>query len=190
MRYLFITAIGLALLLAAAIATLPYMLGGEFVTAQLQQAVSRHTGRTLTLLKAPSVSLFPEAKVSVEGASLSNPQGMFDGTTVSIGRLDVRISPWQFFTRGTDIREITLVRPRVTLAIDAQGRANWSLPDEGGSGSGGSSAGGAIGNVAPVRIVDGELTFSDERSGSTFTAGSINAEISLPLAGQPGSLGL
>jgi AsmA protein len=185
MRYLFITAIGLALLLAAAIATLPYMLGGEFVTTQLQQAVSRHTGRTLTLLKAPSVSLFPEAKVSVEGASLSNPQGMFDGTTVSIGRLDVRISPWQFFTRGTDIREITLVRPRVTLAIDAQGRANWSLPDEGGSGSVGSSAGGAIGNVAPVRIVDGELTFSDERSGSTFTAGSINAEISLPLAGQP-----
>jgi AsmA protein len=184
MRYLVITALGLMLLLAAAVATLPYMLGGEFVTAQLQQAVSRHTGRTLTLLKAPTVSLFPEAKVSVEGAALSNPQGMFDGTTVSVERLEAHIAPWQFFTRGTNIREITLVRPRVTLAVDAQGNANWNLPDNAGSGSGG-SAGAGIASIAPVRVFDGELTFSDERSGNTFTASNITAEVSLPLAGKP-----
>ena len=186
MKYLVVTALGLLLLLAAAIATLPYMLGGEFVTAQLQQAVSHHTGRTLTLLKAPSVSLFPQAKVSVEGATLSNPQGMFDGTTVAIERLEARISPWQFFSRGTDIHEVTLVRPRVTLAIDAQGRANWSLPAESGSGGAGNvSTGAGTGTVVPVRIVDGELMFNDERSGTSFTANSINANVALPLADQP-----
>ena len=188
MRYLIMTALGLVLLLAAAVASLPYMLGGEFITAQLQQAVARHTGRTLTLLKPPSVSLFPQAAVTVEGATLSNPQGMFEGTTVSMERIEAKISPWQFLSRGAEVREITLVRPRVTLAIDVDGRANWALPDDAGasgSGSGGGSTSPAVASVAPVRIVDGSLSFSDERSGTTFSAASINARIDLPLGGKP-----
>ncbi|MEE4236689.1 MAG: AsmA family protein [Anderseniella sp.] len=188
MRYLVITALGLVLLLAAVVASLPYMLGGEFITAQLQQAVARHTGRTLTLLKPPSVALFPEASVTVDGATLSNPQGMFDGTTVSMERIEARVSVWQFFTRGTEVREITLVRPRVTLAIDGEGRANWALPDAAstpGANAGGGGTSPAVASVASVRIVDGSLSFSDERSGTGFSAASINARIDLPLNGKP-----
>ncbi len=188
MRYLVMTALGLVLLLAVAVASLPYMLGGEFITAQLQQAVARHTGRTLTLLKPPSVALFPEPAVTVEGATLSNPQGMFDGTTVSMERIEAKVSLWQFFSRGTEVREITLVRPRVTLAIDAEGRANWALPDAAstpGANAGGGGTSPAVAGVAPVRIVDGSLSFSDERSGTSFSAASINVRIDLPLNGKP-----
>jgi uncharacterized protein involved in outer membrane biogenesis len=91
MRYLVIAVLGMMLLVTAAVFTLPHLAGGEFVTQQLQQAVARNTGRTLTLLKAPSVQVFPDAQVSVEGVSLSNPDGMFNGTTVSMERLDAKI---------------------------------------------------------------------------------------------------
>jgi AsmA protein len=39
--------------------------------------------------------------------------------------------------------------------------------------------------VAPVRIVDGSVSFNDERSGTSFSAASINARIDLPLNGKP-----
>jgi AsmA protein len=134
MRYLVIAVLGMMLLVTAAVFTLPHLAGGEFVTQQLQQAVARSTGRTLTLLKAPTVQVFPDAKVSVEGVSLSNPDGLFNGTTVSMERLDAKISLWQLLSRRADVQELTLVRPRLTLVIDKQGQVNWQLPQWGGQG--------------------------------------------------------
>lgn len=186
MKYLVVTALGLVLLILAIIVSLPYMAGGEFITAQLQQAVSRQTGRTLTLLKAPQVTLLPDAAVVVEGAALSNPADMGDGSTVSIERLEAKISFWQFFSRSAEIKEVVLVRPRVTLLSDAQGRANWELPQDNTAGAvdtGGSSA--TQVTVAPVRIVDGELIYNDERTGASFSATAINATVQLPISDMP-----
>jgi AsmA protein len=188
MRYLVIAVLGMMLLVTAAVFTLPHLDGGEFVTQQLQQAVARSTGRTLTLLKAPSVQVFPDAQVSVEGVSLSNPDGMFNGTTVSMERLDAKISLWQLLSRRADVQEITLVRPRLTLVIDKQGQANWQLPDGAAKPVSGASAAADAGSpvsVAPVRIVDGEVSFNDERSGTTFAVQAVNATVSVPVAGKP-----
>ncbi len=188
MRYLVIAMLGMLLLVTAAVFTLPHLAGGEFVTQQLQQAVARSTGRTLTLLKAPSVQVFPEAQVSVEGVSLSNPDGMFNGTTVSMERLDAKISLWQLLSRRADVQEITLLRPRLTLVIDKQGNANWQLPDGAAKSDGGATAPAGAENpvsIAPVRIVDGEVTFTDERTGTSFQAQAVNATVSVPVAGKP-----
>jgi AsmA protein len=190
MRYLVIAVLGMMLLVTAAVFTLPHLAGGEFVTQQLQQAVARSTGRTLTLLKAPTVQVFPDAKVSVEGVSLSNPDGLFNGTTVSMERLDAKISLWQLLSRRADVQELTLVRPRLTLVIDKQGQVNWQLPqgparaDGSATGPAGSPAAEAV-SIAPVRIIDGEVTFNDERSGTSFAVQAVNATVSLPLAGKP-----
>jgi hypothetical protein len=129
MRYLVIAVLGMMLLVTAAVFTLPHLAGGEFVTQQLQQAVARSTGRTLTLLKAPSVQVFPDAQSERRGrVACPTRTGMFNGTTVSMERLDAKISLWQLLSRRADVQELTLVRPRLTLVIDKQGQVNWQLP--------------------------------------------------------------
>ena len=186
MRYLVIATLGMMLLVTAAVVSLPYMAGGEFVTQHLQQAVARATGRTLTVLKAPVVSVFPDAAVTVEGVSLSNPEGMFNGTTASIERLEARISLWQLLSRKPDIEQLTLVRPRLTLVIDKAGKANWQLPEMASSGGSVSdAAGGKSVAIAPVRIINGEINFTDERTGASFRAEAVNATVSVPIGSEP-----
>ena len=188
MRYLVVSLVGMMLLVTATIVSLPYMAGGDFVIRHVQDAVKRNTGRTLTLLQSPTVSVFPHTMVSVDGAALSNPPAMFDGTLVSMERIEARVSMWQMITRQAGIESLTIIRPRITLVIDQDGNANWQFP-----GATAASATAAAkpqspsadgGALQPVKIIDGEISFIDERSGATFRAEAVNGEIGLPVEGQ------
>ncbi len=186
MRYLVVSLVGMMLLVTAMIVTLPYMAGGDFLVRHLQDTVQRKTGRTLTLLQSPEVSVFPDTVVSIDGASLSNPPAMFAGTIVSMERLEAKVSMWQLITRQTGVESLTVIRPRITLVIDEDGNANWQFPETTGDGAPAAAEAQAAqpGPSQPVRIVDGEISFTDERSGATFTADAVNGEIVLPVNGQ------
>lgn len=187
MRYLVVSLVGMMFLVTATIVSLPYMAGGDFVIRHVQDEVKRKTGRTLTLLQSPIVSVFPDTMVSIEGASLSNPPAMFDGTIVSMERLEAKVSMWQMITRQAGIESLTIIRPRITLVIDKDGNANWQLPgaaEQAPAAAQPQSQPAEGGTLQPVRIVDGEISFTDERSGATFKADAVNGEITLPVEGQ------
>lgn len=188
MKRIIIPILVLVLIATIAIVSIPLLVRGDFATAQLSNAVEQATGRKLTLLKPPEVKLWPSLRLEVEGATLSNPPAMFDGTTISAQALKLQLSWSELLSRQINFQELTLVRPRLNLVVDKQGKANWDFNKDGGvaepSISGGSPAVESV-QLAPIRIEDGEIVYADERSGSSFRATGVNVIVSMANAQAP-----
>ena len=188
MKRIIIPVLAVVLIATIGIVTLPLFVRGEFATAQLSSAVEQATGRKLTLLKPPELKLWPSLRLEVEGATLSNPPAMFDGTTISAQALKLQLSWSELLSRQINFQELTLVRPRLNLVVDKQGKANWDFNKDGGvaepSTSGGSTAIESV-RIAPIRIEDGEIVYADERSGSEFRATGVNVVVSMADAQAP-----
>ncbi len=192
MKRIIIPILVLVLIATIAIVAIPLFVRGDFATAQLASAVEKATGRKLTLLKPPEVKLWPNLRLEVEGATLSNPPAMFDGTTISAEALKLQLSWSELLSRQINFQELTLVRPRLNLVVDKQGKANWDFNKDGGKndiGAEPSTAGGSSGiesvQVAPIKIEDGEIVYADERSGSEFRATGVNVVVSMANAQAP-----
>ena len=174
-------------LLGAVAVTVPFLLSPDFIGEQLQAAVKRTTGRTLTLTKAPRLSFWPEIAVELDGASLSNPPDMFAGDVAKMDQLRVRIDVMSLMSKHLDIKEVTLVRPDLRLIVDGKGKANWvfasaTAANSAQSGSNATAAKDMIESVAvaPIVIRDGRLRYLDERTGSVFSADNVDLIISMP----------
>ena len=188
MKRIIIPVLIVALIVTIAIVSVPLLVSGEFATAQLSTAVERATGRKLTLLKPPRLKLWPDLKLEVEGVTLSNPPGMFDGTTISAKTLRLQVSVSELLSRQISFDEMTLVRPRVNLVVDKQGNANWNFSKDGKVAGPGGDAGAATTagvRLAPIRIEDGEIVYADERTGSVFKATGVNVTVSMANAQAP-----
>jgi len=76
------------------------------------------------------------------------------------------------FERRLEVKQLTLVNPRITLVSDDAGRANWSLA---GAESGSPAATAGYRQLldslaaAPLRIENGVVRFVDERTGRTIS---------------------
>ncbi len=188
MKRIIIPILVIVLIAAIAIVSIPLFVRGEFATAQLSSAVEQATGRKLTLLKPPEVKLWPSLRLEVEGATLSNPPAMFDGTTISAQALKLQLSWSELLSRQINFQELTLIRPRLNLVVDKQGKANWDFNRDGGvaepSAGTGSSTIESV-RIAPIKIEDGEIVYADERSGSEFRATGVNIVVSIANAQAP-----
>lgn len=188
MKRIIISFLAAVLILCIGIVSLPMLVSGEFATAQLSSAVEQATGRKLTLLKPPKLKLWPDLRLEVDGVTLSNPPGMFDGTTISAQTLRIEISLAELLSRQISFQELTLVRPRLNLIVDRQGRANWNFSrDAGAAASDATEVPAPIAGVrlAPVKIEDGEIVYADERSGSLFRASGVNVVVTMASAQAP-----
>ena len=123
-RFVYALAI-LAVAAVAAVVALPFVLSPSFIADRLAQAVHQATGRTLVMGGPPHLSLWPQIAVDIDNVVLSNPPGMFEGRFASVDRLKLKIGVGPLFERRLDIRELTLIRPRIGLIVDGKGNANW-----------------------------------------------------------------
>ncbi len=188
MKRIIIPILVLVLVAIIAIVSIPLFVSGEFATAQLSKAVQQATGRKLTLLKPPQVKLWPDLRLEVEGATLSNPPAMFDGTTISAQAIQLQLSWSELLSRQINFQELTLVRPRLNLVVDKQGKANWDFNKDAGAAepsTGGGTSGIAGVEIAPIKIEEGEIVYADERSGSRFAATGVNMVVSMANADAP-----
>ena len=188
MKRIIISFLAVVLILCMGIVSLPLLVTGEFATGQLSSAVEQATGRKLTLLKPPKLKLWPDLRLEVDGATLSNPPGMFDGTTISARTLRVELSLLELLSRQISFQELTLVGPRLNLIVDKQGRANWNFSKDAGVAASDAATGPAtIAGVrlAPIKIENGEIVYADERSGSLFRATGVNVVVTMASAQAP-----
>ncbi|MGI9465215.1 MAG: AsmA family protein [Aestuariivirgaceae bacterium] len=184
------------LVIGAGLAAVPLLITPEFIGEQMQAAVKKATGRSLTMNDAPRLTYWPELAVELKGVALSNPPGMFDGKIAQMNTLRVRVSASALLSRKVEIKEITLVRPRLNLVLDQQGRGNWVFGNGGAGGKSDSGSAGTSGttgagdyveeiSVAPVVIENGDIKYLDERSGSVFSANGVNLTVSMPSLNSP-----
>lgn len=170
-------------LLVAAVLALPYIIPHDFIAGQLKQAVKAETGRILTIGEAPKLVFWPDFAVTLKDVRLSTPPGMYDGQVAQMDEMRIRVEVASLFDRRLDIKELHLIRPKLSLVIDGEGRPNWVLkkPGDGqGEGSGGGGGPGIeTGSIAPITIEDGDVRFLDERSGKAFMAEKVDLTITL-----------
>lgn len=182
----------LLVIVALAIAAIPFLLTADFVGDKLKETVAAQTGRTLELKGGLKFRLWPNIMVEAKQASLSNPPGMATGQFAVIDTLRVNVAVMPLLSRQVDIREITLVGPRLSLLVDQKGRENWSFGKAADRQASGNNTGDEAGSnlvdgvrLAPIVITKGDVRFLDERSGSTFAAENVNITIKVGGANGP-----
>lgn len=166
-------------LLIAAVLALPFIIPHDFIAGQLKQAVKAETGRTLTIGEAPKLVFWPDFAVTLKDVRLSTPPGMYEGQVAQMDEMRIRVEVASLFDRRLDIKELHLIRPKLSLVIDGEGRPNWVLAQPGTAPEDGGGPGIQTGSIAPISIEDGDVRFLDERSGKTFMAENVDLTIAL-----------
>lgn len=168
-------------LLVASVLALPFVIPHDFIAGQLKQAVKAETGRTLSIGEAPKLVFWPDFAVTLKDVRLSTPPGMYEGQVAQMDEMRIRVEVASLFDRRLDIKELHLIRPKLSLVIDSEGRPNWIMarPGDTEENNNGGGPGIQTGSIAPVTIEDGDVRFLDERSGKAFMAENVDLTISL-----------
>ena len=179
MRRVFIFGGSFLILLVAVVLALPFIIPHDFIAGQLKQAIKAETGRTLTIGEAPKLVFWPDFAVTLKDVRLSNPPGLFEGQVAQMDEMRIRVEVRSLFDRKLDIKELHLIRPKLSLVIDGEGRPNWIMSRPEKPAEGGSGPGIETGTIAPISIEDGDVRFLDERSGKVFMAENVDLTITL-----------
>jgi len=201
MRILFrliVLIVVVAMLGAAAVA---FLVPTDYVRDQIVSLVEQQTGRTLTVKGETSFSLYPNIGVNMGDVTLSNPPGMEAGSTLQIAALNLNLRLLPLLGGQVEVDRFVLTRPVFNLQIDRTGRRNWDLEKRAGldaparqAGFDGpanraQTGGGASMfqdlSLGDVRIVDGVLQYSDQRSGAQHRADAINLTLALASLSEP-----
>jgi AsmA protein len=177
------SALGLVCLGLAAAAFLVVAAPVDLLRDRLIEQVKARTGRDVAVVGATSLSLFPSVTVSLADVSLAAPPDMPGAPVLTVPVLEAEVGYWQLVAGRAAPRRITLHRPIIELAIDADGRRSWEMAQSSSGpaepGSKGHDAGVRGGDgVVPVRrtdigfgkinIVDGTVRYSNARASERY----------------------
>ena len=201
-KFLKFFGIGLAalvLLLAAGLTAAALLFDPNDYRDQIAQAVSDQTGREFRIEGPLSLSVFPWLAVDAGAMELANAKGFEeDGPFARFERAAVGIELMPLLLRREVVLDdITLEGLRLNLAVDAQGRNNWSdlaqasdstnqpedpapeTPPQDGQMPIRSLA------ISGIQIQDAALTYRDAAAGTTHRVESIDLTTGAVTAGQP-----
>ena len=149
-----VIAVGLVGLGALAV---PLLVSPDLIKQRIAERISAATGRQVTLAGEPNLSIYPHLAVTIDRLTIANPQGMGDDPFLVADEVTTRLHLLPLLTGRVALDTFELVRPRVHLISDGNGRANWQMAA--GDGQGGP----AIGDLAlgQVRIDDGTVVYDD-----------------------------
>lgn len=182
----------------------------DFIRQKITEQVKARTGRDLVIAGPATFAFFPELGVSLHDVSLSAPAGM-DGTLLHAEALQVSVEPMSLLQQRPKINAVTLRQPVFDFHVDKNGRNNWkfvtnraptqvaelqragTLRDAGAfdvaaaEADGNSVAIPSLSNVQldNVRIEDGTIRFSDDRTDRKSQVSGINVKLGLPSLESP-----
>lgn len=201
------TVAAILLLAVLALGALYLFLPLDAVRDRIAQQVKERTGRDLQIQGSPRVSFWPRLSVAMSGVSLSNPPGMAAGPTVTMETLETSVQLWPLLSKQVIVDSLMFQKPVVDLRVDASGRRNWDLAEwlapagdqsgvrfaqaPGQTGVRTDAGGGGASRPArtiptqlenlklgEVRVVDGIVRYTDERSKLTEEAKSVDLLLS------------
>lgn len=207
--------IGLLAIAVAAITFVVISPPTDLIRREIVAQVKSATGRDLSIAGESSFTFFPTLGVRARDVSLSAPPGMGGEPLLTAASLDIGVRLLPLLGQDIVVDRLVLNQPVFALRVDAQGRKSWdmaaaqSLPPVRLAQAGGGTltdftagnelsqgAGGQSGaraqmselaglSLGDIRIDDGTVLYSDERSGSAYRIDAINAQAGLASIGQP-----
>ncbi|HVM79172.1 MAG TPA: AsmA family protein [Stellaceae bacterium] len=184
----------LVLLVVGAALILPMVISIDTVKGEIVAQVKSATGRDLTIDGPLSLSILPSPAISASKVALSNAPGAAK-PMVTLGKLEVQVQLLPLLSKTIVVDRFVLVDPVIDLEVDKQGRGNWNFTPAGGTGAapqqpaaaGGGGAAGALGSIrlGDVRLENGTVNYTDQRSDEHKTVDKINMTVSLPSLDSP-----
>jgi len=196
--------LGLGCLLLGAITFLMVAAPVELVRDKLIEQVKARTGRDLVVSGSTSLVVFPRLALSLADVSLSAPPGMGGAPTLAVETLEAELGLASLLTGQAGLRRLVLIRPKIELRVDAQGRRSWdfaragsrSTPFDGDeprlvpvsapatpvappSNGGNLTAMLATLSSASIGLHEGSLHYGDERSGVSHDVTALDADLVL-----------
>jgi AsmA protein len=166
LKWILIAAGGLALLLLAALAALPWFLNTKAFQAYVAQAATHTVGRHVRFASLTIVP-FPLPSVKVRGLEVADDPTFRTGPflTMREGRIGIRIRP--LLSGRIELADLTLEEPTITVVEDQRGRWNWaSLGVSAPGPTGASKVGARVGAVtaraallSQISVVDGRMRY-------------------------------
>ncbi len=149
-----VIAVGLAGLATLAV---PLLVSPDLIKQRIAGEISAATGRAVTLSGEASLSVYPHLAVTIDGLTIANPEGMGDDPFVVADEVTTRLRLLPLLTGRMELEAFELVRPRVHLVSDGDGRANWKMARDDANGQP------AIADLAVgvLQIDDGTIVYDD-----------------------------
>ena len=119
-----VIAVGLAGIAALAV---PLLVSPDLLKQRVAEGISTATGRTVTLAGAASLSIYPHLAITIDGLTIANPKGMGDDPFVVADKVTTRIRLLPLLTGRMELAAFELMRPRVHLITQGDGRSNWEV---------------------------------------------------------------
>jgi len=186
----------LALVVAAAITALPFLVSSEGVRAQIIAKVAAVTGRQMSFRDAPKVFFNPYLGIEVGGVVFEGSREFPDDPPlVQMEKLRGRIAFLPALFGRIEIGQYEFIRPRFNLKVFQDGRSSWQFPEgkvwdvlAQARAQRESAVGGAkpdISGIAPVRlgdfqIVDGIIDYESAPADTREIITNVNVSIRWP----------
>jgi AsmA protein len=190
MKKLLIAMAVLVVFIIAAAITIPFVVPVEAYQSRLIALVKQTTGRDLQIAGPVKLSPLPELAVEASDVSFGNAPGASTSQMVQLRRLRMQLQLWPLLHGAVAVNRLILLQPVIALEVDKAGQPNWALgpaaapsaPSARGRAESAEAGGGlSISGVAlgEVRLIDGRISYTDQRSGRAEQLDSVN--ITLPL---------
>lgn len=138
-------------------------LGGNLLRGPAERYVSARLDRPFTIDGDLRISLWPPLGVSVERVAVGNASGFVDEPMLTLERGAVRLSLAALLRGRVELHEVVLDRPRVLLARDASGRANWRFGEDQDTRAREESPLDRLPAIGRLHIEGGEIRYRDEQ---------------------------
>ena len=176
--------LGLVLALLATGAGLLYALfDGEKIKGELGRVVLEQTQRKLDIAGKLELSIWPDVGIKLGRLTLSEPGGREEFLSVESARVAVAVLP--LLSKRMEVQRVEVSGLKAALVKKKDGTLNIAdLLGSAGKGggtepSGGAGAGGTTGtppqiDIAGIRVANAQLTWRDEKSGSTTALSNLD----------------
>lgn len=171
---------GIASSLVAAAWMGPRLLDVDAYKPALTDAVKQATGRELVIDGPLKLTLLPVPRVSARSVHFANAVGTKGAQMVDVQWIGASPSWWALLQGRVEVGKLTLYKPKLVLETDANGVPNWEFkPGAGAQQQAGAPSEGLHLAVGKLNIVDGTLSYTNPRTGSTIKAEQVKATASV-----------
>ncbi len=174
-------AMPIAALLAAGFAGLvmtSWLIDKDAVRRSVEQQLRVATGLDLLVGGDIEVSLLPGSYVTLRKVGLKGGDAK-NGEPLTVDELTANLRLLPLLMRRYDIADVTLVNPHFNVMRDADGRSNWTPIVETLAKSIKPGVDSAV-TFSEIRIVDGELTYRDEKQNAAENISDIDLSLGWP----------
>ncbi|MBS0472226.1 MAG: AsmA family protein [Proteobacteria bacterium] len=185
-KYIYLTLGAFAAVIAALVVAIHLLVPTDALRGQIEQTVSRATGRDFRIHGALSLALFPSVGLDAHDVTLANRPGGVAPDMLRVSRMRIGVRLWPLFSGKIEADAITLDQPVIALEVARDGSANWELKPEPGKPTGGPHIPSEA-SFSGLSVSGARITYDNAKLGVHRALSDLDAEVDISKIDAPTS---